>query len=91
MQIKDQMTEVDIPHHIVSLPPTLLIQGDLNTWLENEMSQRPWDFQGVVLKDREGNRWRWRSEKYKVVKSLRGNCPEFFLYGVYASSCKNHV
>lgn len=76
MQINDQMTEVDIPHHIISLPPTLLIQGDLTTWLEEEMRQRPWDFQGIVLKDREGNRWRWRSEKYKVVKSLRGNSPE---------------
>lgn len=76
MQIKDQLTEVDLPHSSVSLPPTLLIQGDLTTWLEVEMRQRSWDFQGVVLKDREGNRWRWRSEKYKVVKSLRGNSPE---------------
>lgn len=76
MQIKDQLTEVDLPHSSVSLPPTLLIQGDLTTWLEVEMRQRSWDFQGIVLKDREGNRWRWRSEKYKVVKSLRGNSPE---------------
>lgn len=76
MQIKDQLTEVDLPHSTVSLPPTLLIQGDLTTWLEVEMRQRSWDFQGIVLKDREGNRWRWRSEKYKVVKSLRGNSPE---------------
>lgn len=76
MQIKDQMTEVDIPYNIVSLPPAIEVCGDLNTWLEMEMRQQPWDFQGIVLKDREGNRWRWRSEKYKVVKSLRGNCPE---------------
>jgi hypothetical protein len=76
MQIKDQMTEVDIPYNIVSLPPAIEVRGDLNTWLEMEMRQQPWDFQGIVLKDREGNRWRWRSEKYKVVKSLRGNCPE---------------
>jgi hypothetical protein len=71
MHIKDQMTADDIP-----LPPTLTVQGDLHTWLEEEMSQRSWDFQGIVLKDRDGNRWRWRSEKYKIVKSLRGNCPE---------------
>jgi hypothetical protein len=76
MQINDQMTEVDIPHHIVSLPPTLVVHGDLNAWLELEMRERSWDFQGIVLKDHEGNRWRWRSEKYKVVKSLRGNSPE---------------
>jgi hypothetical protein len=71
MHIKDQMTADDIPQ-----PPTLTVQGDLHTWLEEEMHRRSWDFQGIVLKDRDGNRWRWRSEKYKVVKSLRGNCPE---------------
>ena len=76
MQIKDQMTEVNIPHHNVTLPPTVEVYGDLNTWLELEMRQRSWDFQGMVLKDQEGNRWRWRSEKYKAVKSLRGNSPE---------------
>jgi hypothetical protein len=76
MHIKDQMTADDIPSHTIPQPPTLLIQGDLNTWLEEEMHRRSWDFQGIVLKDRDGNRWRWRSEKYKVVKSLRGNCPE---------------
>jgi hypothetical protein len=76
MHIKDQMTADDIPSHTIPQLPTLLIQGDLNTWLEEEMHRRSWDFQGIVLKDRDGNRWRWRSEKYKVVKSLRGNCPE---------------
>ena len=76
MHIKDQMTADDIPSHTIPQPPTLLIQGDLTTWLENEMRQQPWDFQGIVLKDQQGNRWRWRSEKYRVVKSLRGNSPE---------------
>jgi hypothetical protein len=76
MHIKDQMTADDIPSHTIPQPPTLIVQGDLHTWLEEEMSQRSWDFQGIVLKDRDGNRWRWRSEKYKAVKSLRGNCPE---------------
>ena len=76
MHIKDQMTADDIPFHTIPQPPTLTIQGDLHTWLEEEMHRCSWDFQGIVLKDRDGNRWRWRSEKYKVVKSLRGNCPE---------------
>jgi hypothetical protein len=76
MHIKDQMTADDIPSHTIPQPPTLTVQGDLHTWLEEEMHRCSWDFQGIVLKDRDGNRWRWRSEKYKVVKSLRGNCPE---------------
>ena len=29
----------------------------------------------MVVKDSLGNRWRFRSEKYKTVKSLRGNHP----------------
>lgn len=35
--------------------------------------RRGWDFQGIVLKDGFGNRWRFASEKYKCIKSLRGN------------------
>jgi hypothetical protein len=76
VQIEDQMTAVDIPHTTVQLPPTLTVNGDLTTWLERELSQRSWDFQGIVLKDQHGNRWRWRSEKYNAVKSLRGNSPD---------------
>jgi hypothetical protein len=76
VQILDQMPAVDIPYNIAQLPPTLVVHGDLTTWVEKEMSQRSWDFQGMVLKDQYGNRWRWRSEKYKAVKSLRGNSPD---------------
>jgi hypothetical protein len=76
VQIDDQMTAVDIPCSRIQLPPVLAVNGDLTTWLEKELSQRSWDFQGIVLKDPHGNRWRWRSEKYKAVKSLRGNSPE---------------
>jgi hypothetical protein len=32
-----------------------------------------WKFQGLVFKDGSGNRWRFRSEKYAAVKTLRGN------------------
>jgi len=38
-------------------------------------SLKSWEFQGLVLKDFLGNRWRFRSEKYSAVKSLRGNSP----------------
>lgn len=43
--------------------------------IKNIMTSNTWEFQGVVLKDKNGNRWRFRSEKYNSVRSLRGNTP----------------
>lgn len=34
---------------------------------------KDWQYQGVVFKDNKGNRWRFRSDKYNYVKTLRGN------------------
>jgi len=45
----------------------------ISEWFIEAFGQRPYDFQGVVFKDQSGNRWRLRTEKYKMVKSLRGN------------------
>jgi hypothetical protein len=42
-------------------------------WINEFMKSMMWDFQGIVLKDKLGNRWRFRSDKYLAVKSLRGN------------------
>jgi hypothetical protein len=42
-------------------------------WITAYSNQRGWEFQGIVLKDGFGNRWRFASEKYKCIKSLRGN------------------
>jgi hypothetical protein len=35
--------------------------------------EKTWAFQGIVLKDSCGNRWRFRNESYMQVKALRGN------------------
>lgn len=56
------------------------IKQDMNDseviqWLKMLFDRRSWEFQGVVFKDRSGNRWRFRSEKYMAVKALRGNSP----------------
>jgi hypothetical protein len=45
----------------------------MHEWFLQTFGQQPYDFQGVVFKDGLGNRWRMRTEKYKMVKSLRGN------------------
>jgi CRISPR/Cas system endoribonuclease Cas6 (RAMP superfamily) len=50
-------------------------QTEVHRWIKKQMLDRDWKFQGLVLKDRLGNRWRFRSEKYAVVKTLRGNSP----------------
>ena len=48
-------------------------QQRVNEWFLQMFHSQPYDFQGIVFKDGVGNRWRMRTEKYKMVKSLRGN------------------
>lgn len=43
------------------------------TSIHNMMQEKDWQFQGIVIKDNKGNRWKVRSDKYNTVKSLRGN------------------
>jgi hypothetical protein len=45
------------------------VQKSINKFLLT----KDWQYQGVVFKDNNGNRWRFRSDKYNYVKGLRGN------------------
>lgn len=45
----------------------------VHTWIQTTLEEQTWEFQGLVLKDKEGNRWRFRSNAYSMVKNLRGN------------------
>ncbi len=47
--------------------------SELDKWIKQKCQDNDWQYQGVVFKDNKGNRWRFRSEKYMVVKTLRGN------------------
>lgn len=47
--------------------------SELNMWIKQILQSNNWQFQGIVLKDNKGNRWRYRSDKYSAVKALRGN------------------
>ena len=49
--------------------------SEVQKWVKQQLVDRDWSFQGLVFKDGEGNRWRYRSEKYSAVKTLRGNSP----------------
>lgn len=42
-------------------------------FIQKIFSEKDWKFQGVVFKDSNGNRWKFRSDKYTHVKNLRGN------------------
>jgi hypothetical protein len=48
-------------------------ENKVSDWLSELFSLKSWHFQGVVIKDNHGNRWRFRSDKYNAIRLLRGN------------------
>lgn len=48
---------------------------EVEEWAKNVMTTKSHDYLGLVCKDYEGNRWRFRSDKYSAIRSLRGNSP----------------
>jgi hypothetical protein len=50
-------------------------ESEVEAFIKKTMSDNTWEFQGIVFKDKQGNRWRFRSEKYNAVRSLLGNTP----------------
>lgn len=52
--------------------------SELSKWIKNYINEKDWQFQGLVFKDQYGNRWRFRSDKYALVKGLRGNSSNIF-------------
>lgn len=68
--VSNHVTHSSYLHALQSSP-----SQTIESWTRQVMEERPWAFQGLVCKDREGNRWRFRSDKYLTVKTLRGNCP----------------
>jgi hypothetical protein len=45
----------------------------VNNFKQMILTENGWGFQGIVFTDKNGNRWRYRSDKFMSVKSLRGN------------------
>jgi hypothetical protein len=46
---------------------------DATSWIHEQIRSQSWEVQGIVCKDTLGNRWRYRSDAYNAVRSLRGN------------------
>lgn len=45
----------------------------IKDWVATQSAERGFGWQGVVLKDGQGHRWRVRSDVYETVRKLRGN------------------
>jgi len=45
----------------------------VQTWVAEKAQKHGFEWQGLVLKDGQGNRWRQRSEIYETVRQIRGN------------------
>lgn len=67
------------PSLALEVPPSPVT---LHAWIQDRCQAESWTYRGIVVKDTSGRRWRVRSEKYKAIRSLRGN--ESNLYERYA-------
>ena len=47
--------------------------ANLQKWVGQLAEQKGWQWQGIVLKDGAGKRWRIRSSAYTMVRALRGD------------------
>jgi hypothetical protein len=78
---KDNLKNIDLErNNIKTSYAQVAINGsneielsEINKCIKSIINKNDWQFQGVVFKDNEGNRWRFRSDKYSATKSLRGN------------------
>ena len=52
---------------------SILAMPSLKDWIVAQSSTQCFGWQGVVLKDGQGGRWRLRSDVYETVRHLRGN------------------
>lgn len=67
-----------VDESVVSGPPAIAGPGEgktLRQWFTELATSSDWEWQGVVLKDGTGTRWRMRSASYRMVRSLRGKTP----------------
>jgi hypothetical protein len=58
-----------------STPALPLTPETMGPWMTAETERRGWQWQGIVLKDGKGGRWRMRSTPYSMVRTMRGGTP----------------
>jgi hypothetical protein len=68
-----ELEEQNLPLTPLRLTPPS--DTNIAQWIAVLAEQRGWQWQGATMKDNAGNRWRVRSNIYRMVRSLRGNTP----------------
>ncbi len=77
VKIKDGVFSKEYPLGLSMEIPKISLKNSekesVQEFIQSLFSEKDWKFQGIVLKDSNGNRWKFRSDKYNAIKSLRGN------------------
>jgi hypothetical protein len=73
--ISEQVVDGPVAVPGPSIVPGTVEEQSVRDWFATEAATRAWEWQGVVIKDGAGNRWRLRSNSYRMVRSLRGQTP----------------
>ena len=73
MCVEDGFETFQDSPNIPVIPVEFEADETVDAWVSRFLSDKPWSYQGIVLKDAFGNRWRYRNELYMQVKALRGN------------------
>ncbi len=62
---------------ITEMTNSLKIEGSstVKDWFAQQTIKNGWEWQGIVVKDGKGNRWRIQSSVYRMVRALRGETP----------------
>jgi hypothetical protein len=77
VQIEEALESNGVPAYTAAsaAPPTTLTSEVTGRWMTGEAERWGWQWQGVVMKDGKGGRWRLRSTPYMMVRAMRGDTP----------------
>lgn len=74
--IDEEMVDHGLPAlNAPTKPASPLTLESVGPWMTAEAERRGWQWQGIVLKDGKGGRWRLRSTPYSMVRTMRGDTP----------------
>lgn len=76
VQITEDLTKTSVPIklHVPSYPVTgFRGSGDLDSFFKGLVDGKGWFWQGLILKDAQGHRWRMRNPNYTYLRGLRGS------------------
>lgn len=77
VRIEEALESNGVPTYTAAsaAPPTTLTSEATGRWMTGEAERWGWQWQGVVMKDGKGGRWRLRSTPYMMVRAMRGDTP----------------